>query len=228
MRPCTRRRALGGAAALLAALAGCSGSVSKSGGSNAPGAVENVETDPESYALRNPRDEPAVWLRSEDDGETRRSDTGDGTWLGARTEALIASRSTADRLAFADVEGIDGARSFVRETEFDRETLLVDPERVGECFALELCYVTWSATEYHTYYARRYRDVDVACSADRRDGTARLVRIPDALDPERVTSRGSGTTSRTCYSWEGRGAAIGTDGSAERDGNSTEAASGGG
>lgn len=226
MVPCTRRRALLGAAGVLAALAGCSGSSSGSDRSGGPEPGENVETEPDHHALRNSRNGPAVWIGSGDGGS---GSTPDDDARRRRSHGLIATRRDADRLAFADVDGADGARAFVEGTDFDRETLLIEPDSVGECYDLQLCYVTWSATEYHTYYARHYRDVDVACSTDDRDRVAHFIRIPDTIDPERVRGSGSGTTSGTCHGWERRleRRRAEANATADPDGDDTEAASGG-
>lgn len=200
---CTRRQALQGAAVLLTGLAGCSGSSSSSGSSSAPETAENVETEPAHYMLRSQDDTPPVRMLPE---ETRGDET--ATTANARRRlpdrGLVATRETADRITFADIDGAEEARSFVEGTDFDRETLLLEPDRIGECFKLDLCYITWSATEYHTYYARLYRDVEVACEADARVWAVNLIRIPDTLDPDEVTGSGSGMASGTCYPWERR------------------------
>lgn len=231
MVPCTRRRALHGAAGLLTALAGCSGSSSGSDRAGGPVTAENVEMEPERLDLRNPQDNPAAWIRPEDAQE--RTSTPTDADHRYREYGLIATREKADRIAFADIDGIDSAKTFVDETDFETETLLLEPDRIGECFTLKLCYITWSATEYHTYYARLYRDVDVACSTENHDRVAHFIRIPDTLDPEKVRGSGSGTTSGTCHGWQrrlerrrvARSGAPGNE--TKRDGTTTEAASGG-
>lgn len=201
----TRRRVLHGAAGLFAALAGCSGTSTSTAGGPAGGPDTSVETDPEHYALRSSGTEPVAWLHP----EGRNPGAADSPESASEVErhrqvALVASRERADRIAFGDVDGRDEARTFVEGTDFDRETLLLYPESVGECFFLELCYLTWSATEYHVYFSRGYRDVDVDCRTDARDLVAWLIRIPDTLDPEAVTTTGGGTTSSTCDRWEHR------------------------
>jgi hypothetical protein len=221
MVPLTRRRVLHGATALLAALGGCNDPISGSASSShsvPPRDAENLETDPESYVLRGSEDRPLVWLRPENTDESDASETRDRRRTGPRHD-LVADEDTAARLAFAEnavgvrepgdaaetpeprrgSDAIDAARAFVEGTDFDSETLLIDPRRIGECYRLGLCYVTWSETEYHTYYGRFYRDADVACDADARDATVRLIRIPDVLDPEEVTGSGSGVHSGSCW-----------------------------
>lgn len=198
MVPRTRRRFLHGtAAALLAGLAGCGQSTTDDAPSDDPPRGENVERDPESYVLRNDAETPPAWLPDDRRGRT----TGDATTgppERARTRRFVASEESAGRLAFADVEGVDEARQFVADTDFGSETLYVESQAVDECRTLELCYVTWSAGDVETQYGGHYRDADVSCGADARDAVTWLIRIPDTLDPDAVTSYGSGWSSNGC------------------------------
>ncbi|MFB9825437.1 hypothetical protein [Halobaculum roseum] len=190
----TRRRTLLGAAGALAALAGCSGS--EGGGDEATPTVPAREPfDPESVpphrSLRAATDEPLAWLpdetRTDTDGEPRR-----------RRPTFVASRDRADRLRFADVEGVEAARSFLAETTFDSETIYLERYPVRRCYELQLCDVSWSETDIDTQFGRVLRDADVACDPDARDSTAWFVRIPEALDPDRITSYGSGMSGSSC------------------------------
>lgn len=197
MVPYTRRRTLQGAAALLTGLAGCGGSTSGSSRSNEMGPEDNVDLDPPNVALRHHRNEPPIWI-----DDTRDSDTESTTeqpWRRGTTRGLIASRETAQQLTIADIEGREEVLQFLEHTDFTQATLVLDATRVDECYHRDLCYVTWSATRYHTYYARHYREASVACSTDAHDGIAHLIRIPDTLDPDEVTGSGTGTTSGSCH-----------------------------
>ena len=217
---------------LLIGLAGCSRSSSSSGSSSAPETAENVETEPAHYMVRGQQDTPPVWMRPEG---TRgdESPTTEGVRRRLPDHGLVATREMANRITFSDIDGAEEARSFVEGTDFDRETLLLEPDRIGECFKLDLCYITWSATEYHTYYARLYRDVEVVCEADARVWTVNLIQIPDTLDPDEVTSSGSGTASGTCHPWQQRLERRRAETNAssrnrdDRDAASTDSASGG-
>lgn len=202
MVPPTRRRALHGATALVAALAGCGGSTTSVSRSSGPESDENVDRDPDSFTLRNAENGPPAWLPDPDEEETPWP--GDRPWARGRTRVLIASRESLARLEFADVPGVEDARAFAEATDLSRATLLLDAHRVGACFTLELCAVAWSATRYHTFLSRQYRDADVACSTDAREGLAFLVRIPAVLDPTEVRGSGSATTSGTCEGWVDR------------------------
>ena len=200
-----RRRLLAGAAALLSGLAGCSETTTDTDSAPGERRAENVARDPDLVSLRGPESgDPLAWLPPED-----AAGPGDAAADSSSAAAsdpppdssrwgIVASRSRADRLRFADVDGAAEARRFVAETDFTEETLYLDHQNVGECFALKLCYVTWSQTEIDTQYGRYYRDADVSCRTDATDEMAWLVRVPDALDPDEVSSRGSGTSSGGC------------------------------
>ena len=195
----TRRRFLHGTAAVfLTGLAGCSESSSRSDSSTrTPPYAENVERDPESYVLRNDAETSPAWLA--EDGESRATDeTTAGPPEHARTRALVASEESAARLQFADVSGVEAAREFVSNTDFEAETLYVESRPVDECRSLELCHVAWSAGDIDTQYGGGYRDADVACEVDATDVTTWFIRVPDVLDPDHVSSYGSGWSSSPC------------------------------
>lgn len=203
MVPLTRRRLLQGAAALSAGLAGCNGASSGTSHSNHPTEAENVETDPDGYALRNPADEPVAWI-AESDTEIAPPTPDPDRRIAESETGLIASVDTAARLRFADVAGAADTESLVDTTDFERETLLLETRRIAECYRLELCAVTWSETSYHTYFGRTLRPADVSCRVDAHDRVASLVRIPDVIDPGQVTSHGSGSSSGSCAKYRHR------------------------
>jgi hypothetical protein len=187
----TRRRALSGAAALLTGFAGCSGE-SSSSSSYPPEDVDNVAVDPESYSLRNPNDEPTVWTGK------RPTPREDERRTHYRHHTFVTSLDEAAGVSFADVPGVDEARAFLDETDYDAATVYVEQWRVQECFAPELCYVQWSESDVETSYTRRYRDADVACETDAEDAIATLIRIPEAFDPSDINGYGSSYGSGTC------------------------------
>ena len=190
----TRRRTLLGVAGALTALAGCSGSES-AGNDVTPTEPAREPFDPESVPphrrLRGTTDGPLVWLPDETQTET------DGAPR-HRTPRFLASHEQVARLPFADVDGVETARSFLTETTFGSETIFIERFPVRRCYELQLCDVSWSATDIDTEFGRVLRDADVACEPDARDSTAWLVRIPEALDPDRITSYGSGVSGNSC------------------------------
>ncbi|USZ69826.1 hypothetical protein NGM10_17165 (plasmid) [Halorussus salilacus] len=206
MVPTTRRRLLSGSVALLAALAGCNGSRTSSTRSE-PNRPENVERDPETRAIRMSGDGPAAWLPREDRGDGATTDAADGETPPTRTRqrGFVASAEAAERLRLAEVDGAEEARRFVEATDFEAETVYFETHRVRECYELELCYVTWSATEIDTQYGSYHRDAEVECETEAESGedaeetTAWFIRVPDDLDPEAVTSHGSGWSGDGCH-----------------------------
>lgn len=197
MVPLTRRRLLQATAGLLTGLAGCSRSSTSDGSTETPLQGENFERNPESYALRASGERPPAWIPEEETGTTTRKATA-GPPEYARRQGLVASEAVAERIRFADVDGADAARRFVTDTDFDSETLYLHFYPVRECHRLELCHVRWSDTEIDTQFGSYYRDADVSCRVDARDGLTWLIRIPDTLDPDAVTRRGSGWSSNGC------------------------------
>lgn len=198
MVPRTRRRVLRGtAAAVLTGLAGCSRSTTDDPPAEEPPQGENVERNPDSYALRNDAETPPAWVPDERSGRTTDDATAEPPDR-ARTRSLVATEEAVARMGFADVDGAEEARRFASDTDFGSETLYVESQAVDECRTLELCYVTWSAGDVETQYGGHYRDADVSCEADARDAVSWLIRIPDVLDPDAVTGYGSGWSSRGC------------------------------
>lgn len=199
MVPLTRRRLLHAAVALLAGTAGCNGSQSSSVTGTAaagPGGRPADAVVPEHHSLRNPADAPPVWLRPADDESTSASTS--ATPRPSQAQGFVASAETADRLAFADVDGASSARRFVSNTDFASETLLLETRSVEACHTLSLCHVSWTDSSIDTAYGSTYRDADVDCDAGDSDSVSMLIRIPEALDPDAIRSRGSSWGSSGC------------------------------
>lgn len=199
MAPLTRRRLLHGAVALSTVVAGCNETLS--GSSTRTRSVPRDEETgpvPDHYVLRNPDESPPVWFPDDERDATADGATSDGPPERVPGREFVASTEDADELRFADVDGADEARQFVAETDFDAETVFVQTRLVEECHTLELCSVSWSARDIETDYGREYRDADVTCRTDARDGVSVLIRIPEALDPDSVNSYGSSWSSSSC------------------------------
>jgi hypothetical protein len=95
---------------------------------------------------------------------------------------------------------VDGERleAFVSETAFDSETLYLQSLRVEECFRLELCRIGWGGGEVQTDYGRSLRTYDERCEAEIRRFESWLIRIPEALDGESVSSYGTSVGGGGC------------------------------
>ncbi|WP_415378802.1 hypothetical protein [Halosimplex sp. TS25] len=212
MRPFTRRRALQAAVGLTAGFAGCNDSGGGGGGSPTPSAGrrpddDHVALDPEYVTLRASDYELGERFAWFVDPEARPTDGGTVERGDRLFRGLVADRATADTLtidedAVAETEISDSpgaVREFVAETDFDRETLLLDRQLTYECYRLILCYVSWADREVETRYGRFLRDHDVSCEADARDGHLTFVRIPTSLDPERYEHGGTGVGNGHCF-----------------------------
>ncbi|WP_363467630.1 hypothetical protein [Halogeometricum borinquense] len=192
----TRRRLLHGTVALVLGTAGCNGQNSSTEGTAVEGGRPKDRVVPEHYELRNPVNEPPIWLPNETEtGQT----TSDEPQKRPLVYELIASTEKADRLKFADIEGVDEAQQFVNETDFDSETLFIQTRSIESCHTLSLCNVSWSDADIHADYGSTYRDVDVRCEVDTKDSVSMLIRIPEVLDPDTVTSHGSSWRSSGCH-----------------------------
>ncbi|ELZ29931.1 hypothetical protein C474_12881 [Halogeometricum pallidum JCM 14848] len=195
--PSTRRRfLLGAAATLLAGLAGCNGEAYGTSTASDESNRFDAGPVPEHHTLRNAGNEPPVWFADSDAAST--AERGTVSDRMRETRGFVADEATADRLRFADVDGADAVREFVAATDFENETVYVETESIPECRTLSLCGVSWTDSSIHTDYGLTYRDADVACEADARDGVSTLIRVPEALDPDAVNSYGSGLNSRGC------------------------------
>lgn len=192
----SRRRLLQSTAALLglSALAGCGGSSSSTGTARAgPDADPPADavTDPTHVSLRNTERAPIV----RDSESTESTESTSGTDASSQFDRwqheLIADAERAASLSFADVDGVDEARQLLDETDFESETVYIEGHVVAECYERELCWIRWTDSGIETDYARILRDVDVACEADAEDFVTNLIRIPVALDPDKVRSYSS-------------------------------------
>jgi hypothetical protein len=176
--------------------AGCAGESETSAGRSVP-YTPNEETvvDPPTVELRTDSEDPLVRFRAtptENDGSE------DSHYPQVR---FVADHETAQRMEFlADVDGQQAARSFLDETNFERETVYVSRRGVGACYELQPCYVSWSDGDVHVQFARLYRSPDVACSTDDRHRVLTLFRIPETIDPDAINSFGGGTQSGGCPS----------------------------
>ncbi|WP_415378805.1 hypothetical protein [Halosimplex sp. TS25] len=215
MSPLTRRRALQAAAGLTVGLAGCNDTTAGIGRENPPSGTpavprrggDQVASDPDYLVLRaegRDRSEPFLWFAHDadelpTDAETARK--GNRVSDGLIADAAVAETFTVDDDAtWSDLsDSPDAVREFVAATDFETETILVDNYAVRACYRLELCHVTWSDDDVGTRYGRYLRDHDVRCEADARDARATVVRLPVALDPDRITGSGTAISSGGCF-----------------------------
>ncbi|WP_436925903.1 hypothetical protein [Halosimplex amylolyticum] len=219
MPPLTRRRALQGAVGLIAGLAGCNDTITGINRENPPSGTpavprrsgDQVASDPDRLVLRAEgldRGEPFLWFAH--DADELPTDAETARKANRVSDGLIADTATAETFTIDDdatwsdlSDPPDAVREFVAATDFETETILVDNYPVGACYRLELCHVTWSDDDVETRYGRFLRDHDVPCEADARHAQATVVRLPVALDPDRITGSGTGVGSGHCFALPG-------------------------
>lgn len=216
-----RRESLALLAGAAATLAGCSGFASSSGDSSSatPGAQETVTdgpqsgttTAPETFLVRVGTDRPPVWLADPNgDGGGRPTPRREDRYIGS---IVVDSESRADRLSTAEPVDGAGVDSFLGATDFGAETVYIETIGVEECFRLELCRISWQPDDVSTDYARRSRPYDEQCAVDERVFEARLVRLPDAIDADRVRGGSTSIGTGACDGDRHRAEAVGEVGS---------------
>lgn len=208
----TRRQLLTVLTGLAGGLAGCAGesvessrSVSETNRQTVPD--DNAAVDPPMIQRRSTTQQP-IRLRAaqtQDEGES--SDEGprdDESFRRLRrgTDEVIDTAAKADRLVSNEDGATDGDDSelsaFIAATDFERETLYLEPRQIEQCYRLSLCFVSWEDTEIQTAYGRRLRPYDERCAADRTATEARLIRLPVALDADEINSFGTSIRSGRC------------------------------
>jgi hypothetical protein len=209
MVPPTRRALLSGAAGFAGLLAGCGGPAdpttpTATGRPPATGPGSGSTTDPETLQVRAGGDRPPVWLVDPDEADGGRpTPRADDRYVEI---TVVDGPSRADRVAVATDAARERVDGFLEATDFDRETVVLQTVRLGECFRLELCAVSWTPNEVSTDYARHSRPYDEACGVDTRVFEARLLRLPAALDADEVNSHRSSIGSAACEARRGGGA----------------------
>ena len=194
MVPYTRRRLLHATVAGIGGLAGCgrltggaaesSRTVSEHGGSNGP--PTSTDRDPQTVLLRSGSETPPIRAP---EFEQERSDPSQRERFSSRiTNTVLGSRSTAEQLTVAPGVDGDAVSTFVGDTDFSRQTLYLETNRIQECYRLRLCYVSWSSDRVETDYVRTLRPYEERCSADDSVFESRLIRLPVSLDEDDVNS----------------------------------------
>ncbi|WP_231727852.1 hypothetical protein [Haloferax profundi] len=113
---------------------------------------------------------------------------------------LLGSEDELGNVEFtARPDGIEDARRFIDETNFDEQALVIVQHRTDACHGVDLMYVASPADRFvDVDFCRTLRDADVECSTDERHVLASLIRLPYALSDrsERGWSHGGGTSCR--------------------------------
>ncbi|MFC7127900.1 hypothetical protein [Haloferax chudinovii] len=187
----TRRQVLhAGGASLVAALAGCSGEGSSSSSDEPSGpSPDALVTDYDVLTVRND-DETAVFRDTARDDEDAESSYLD--------DFLVTTDEERAGVEFAaDPDGVDEARAFIDETNFDEQTLVITQHRTDACHRVKLLYVTHPPDSVvHLDFCYPLRPASVECSADDRHVVASLVRLPYSSQGESSWGHGGG---RSCH-----------------------------
>lgn len=181
--PLSRRRLLHLASGALVVGAGCNGA--GPGEPPTPTASVPPAVDYESLVVRNPAGDPFVSYGGDgDNGETF-------------VDEPLATADDADRVSFArSVDGVDDARAFLADTDFERDVVFLDERPVSECRTLAVRYVSTTADSFDVDFCTPLRPADVDCSVGRRDVVVALVRFRLATDSVSSYSYGGGRSCR--------------------------------
>ena len=200
MVPSTRRTLLHSVCGLATVLAGCSGvfessgestrTTSKNNDSSAPGT--GSVSDPDTVVTRVDADRRPVWL---DDGDGRPTESSHTRRLESE---VIDTTSKADRVTAAEDVDRSLIRTFLDETDFDTETVYVQTVMIEECFRLTLCQIRWTAENITTDYGRVSRPYDEPCTADKEVYAVWLIRIPDTVNADDISSYSSSIGGNSC------------------------------
>jgi hypothetical protein len=188
LRVTSRRDLLRAVASVaVAGVAGCNETVTGGDpGTPTPTETETVQPtlDYDAVIVRNPAAEPFVRY----DSENRADDDPD-----ERLRRPLTTAADADRISFRTaVTGTDEARSFLRETDFERNVVHVSEHRLSGCRALKVDYVTTEGNSFDLDFCSPLRPADVACELDDRAVVAAFVRFPMATDDIGSYTVGSG------------------------------------
>ncbi|MEF8780464.1 MAG: hypothetical protein V5A46_07280 [Haloferacaceae archaeon] len=187
MVPHTRRSLLRRAGCLLAVpLAGCADSSSSSRSEPPSLDDDDVITDVAVLTRRieeveSPPKEPIVHYPEEDDD----SPEYDGSSDAPRPQLpYVIADEHVDELEFRrELPGEEGAKQFLRETDYDESTVFLVEHDVSACHRFALQYVEIrSSNRLAPQFCRVMRDPSVECSVEERHREVTFVRVPMAYD----------------------------------------------
>jgi hypothetical protein len=187
----SRRKLLSGMGVGLAvALSGCSGSetdrLSSEGGT--------VVTDHATEIVRSGGEQPPIIALREN---TNSAENGEETPPSAEsfTQAVIESENDAEGIEFAeDATNLAAVRHLVTETAYASESVFLYQTPIGECYDLQLNYITRDEVDgdLDIEFCRVIREAAVDCERDARNHVAAAVRLPFPADEYKGFSAGGG------------------------------------
>lgn len=129
-------------------------------------------TEYEVRTVRESAAEPLFWRRERTEGEDR---VGGG--------AFLSSTEDVEELAFAgDSDAAGELASFVRETDYESASVLLNSRGVRECYELQLRGVWREEDGVQASFCERLRPADAACDADSEVAVGVAIRLPFAGD----------------------------------------------
>ncbi|MFW5934618.1 MAG: hypothetical protein ACOCQL_02075 [Halolamina sp.] len=186
----SRRALLAGVGAGIAAgLAGCSGTESNT--SEYPPDEGSLVTDYTAAIARSSTDRPPI-THAPTDGD---GDADDGSSTpNPVSNRILESEDDASELAFTDeATNVDAARRLVAGTAYANESVFVYQRPIGECYRLQVNYVTRDPDgDPNVQLCRVIRDAEVDCERDAEDHVAVVVRLPFPAEEDGGFSIGSG------------------------------------
>ncbi|AGB37489.1 hypothetical protein [Natronococcus occultus] len=181
----SRRQLLAAGSCLPAVLAGCAGPGESSTTHNTTDGGEPMASDEyDSLTLR--ADDDVVFVYPNDDPP---DETDESRSRPRRNVEFVLSRSAAEDLRI-DADGIEDARAFLEETDFETESVVVEQRPIEDCYRRHVLGVRAEADEFRTRYCRTLRSPTTPCEADRTVMEAIFLRIRRSYD-DRPSSRGS-------------------------------------
>ncbi|WP_241431974.1 hypothetical protein [Haloferax mucosum] len=192
----TRRQLLhASGAALLTGLAGCSGangsasfgSESNSGETSPHGPdPDTLVTDYDRHTIRHEADE-AIFRSADANADDDDID-----------EFVLTTNEDRKNLDIvATPAGIDDARAFIDETNFQDEGLAIVQHRVDACRKIKLLYVASPPDEFARFrFCTVIRDASVECSTDAMHVVASIIRVPNSDSDETSWGYSRGSSCR--------------------------------
>ena len=197
--PLSRRRILAGGGGILSlAVAGCAGDDGR--GSRSESVSEHRAADGRR-TIESTHEYDTLWVRSDDDeqfvyeaeAEAESATTDDDRRYRSRYSRLYvldADDAAALHLETTDADA-DEIRTFVENTDFDAESVVVEQRPIGDCYRRTLVGVRAEDDDFRTEYCQTLKDATTPCEADREVVEAIVIRVHRPYD-ERPSSHGSG------------------------------------
>ncbi|KPN29368.1 hypothetical protein SY89_00081 [Halolamina pelagica] len=187
LHPSRRALLAGVGAGIATGLAGCSGTETNQSSPE----DGTLVTDYAAAIARLSTDRPPI-THGPTDGDEDGDDA--ASTPNPVSNRVLESEDDASELVYAeDATNVDAIRRLVTETTYDSESVFVYQRPIGECYELQVNYVTRDADgDPSVQLCRVIRDAEVDCERDVRDHVAVAVRLPFPADEYGGFSIGSG------------------------------------